>query len=161
MESILCSVCGREHPVEETEVFFKYPDPYLELEPGERDSRSRIDENFCSIDEQRYFIRCLVPVDFVDAEDFYCWGVWEEVDADKFWEVVESWTDEDQSKLPRLRARIANHLPYYGDTLAVEAELERRDDTRPFLYVTGESRLRRDQRLGIKREKAVEYLHSV
>jgi len=59
---MLCNVCGQDHPVENIEKAFQLPDVIFQLSEGERDARAKISSSFCALDENRVFVRGLVPV---------------------------------------------------------------------------------------------------
>src|SRR5262245_23958948 len=133
MDLVRCVICGKEHALEEAEIAYTYPDAYLEISADQREARADTHPDFCCLDRERFFVRCLIPIPLLDLPRIYRWGVWAEVEKDTFGEIVQTWRASDQESLPRLIGTIANEISYYGRTLGLRVELERRTDSRPLL----------------------------
>lgn len=111
---------------------FMMPDEVFAL--GEtRGARAELHRNFASLDGQRFFVRCLLPIP-VEGYGIWCVGLWVEVAKTDYDQVWRSWDiPEDWARL-RLSGRIANDgssalgLPI---TLGVELTLHTPDPDAP------------------------------
>jgi len=157
-EKVICPQCGKEHSPIDMEAVFGMPDDYFALEENERKNRGKISSDFCQLDE-RYFVRSVIPIPVIDRGNNYCWGVWIELSKDDFFKAFDTWEDDDVSHIPKLKGRLANDLPEYKSTIDLDGELELRADTRPFFYVTKDSRLKEDQENGVTTDDTARYYH--
>ena len=156
---MLCSVCGKDHPVENIEKAFRLPDVIFQLAEDEREDRAKIGSNFCALDDSRVFVRGLIPVPIQGKNDTYCWGVWAEVAWDTYSELYNTWDDEDCSGFEDLEGVIANALPTYEDTIGLPVRIVRQPDSRPLFYVIADHSLKRDQKDGISEDMPIHYAH--
>ena len=157
-EKVLCPQCGEEHNTIDMEAVFGMPDDYFNLDENERYNRGKISSDFCQLDE-RYFVRSVIPVPVTDRINDYCWGVWIELSKDDFFKAFDTWDDEDVSRIPKLKGKLANDLPEYDNTLKLEGEIELKADTRPFFYAIENSRLKLDQENGVTSDDTARYYH--
>ena len=156
---MLCSVCGKDHPVEDIEKAFQLPDVVFQIPEDERQNRVKINSNFCALDDSRVFVRGLIPVPVNGKDDPYCWGVWAEVTWDTYSELYNTWDDEDCSEFEDLEGLIANALPTYEDTIDLPVRIVRQPDTRPFFFVVPDHSLKQDQEHGISEHLPAHYAH--
>ena len=156
---MLCSICGKDHPVENIEKAFQLPDVIFQLSEDNREKRAKISPNFCALDDSRVFVRGLVPVPIKGKEDKYCWGVWAEVAWDTYGELYNTWDQEDCSEFEDLEGLIANALPTYEDTIDLPVRIVRQPDTRPLFFVIPDHSLKRDQQDGISEDMPIHYAH--
>lgn len=78
-ESFVCAVCGESHSGLSTDTAFTLPDVVWAIPEPEREQHAKWTSDLCQMGE-RYFIRCLLPIEFTDRPGYYGWGVWAEVD---------------------------------------------------------------------------------
>lgn len=85
-----------ERPLEQT---WRMPDAIFALDEEERESRAKTSRHFATFDEERFFVRCLLPV---SVETYGVWsvGIWVEVSQAAHDAAWESWdVPEDYAKL--------------------------------------------------------------
>ena len=158
---VQCSTCGEFHDIENMEVAFDSPDAYLQIPTEERNTRVKLNADFCVIDGVRFFIRGVVPVPVDTRDRDYCWGVWAEIDEPSFELILKTWNDDDVSHLDPIPGSIANTVPEYEDSLGLAVTLELRVDTRPFMRIVSESAFRSDQEKGVGLDAVSRYYHYV
>ena len=161
-DTVTCSICGRIHAKEKSELVFRMPDPIFDLSKDEREKRCDIDDDFCAIDRQRLFIRGLLPIPVHGRTEPYRIGLWVEVDEATFGEICRLWEDPAQAEHPPLRGVLANDVPLVPKTfrLAVSIQLAG-PKTRPAFYLVSEDHpLSGEQRRGIDAHRALEYTDS-
>lgn len=156
---MLCTICGKDHPVENIEKAFQLPDAIFQLSEYDRENRAKISSNFCALDDRRVFVRGLVPVPIKGKDDHYCWGVWVEITWDTYSELYNTWDEEDCSEFEDLEGRIANALPTYENTIDLPVRIVRQSDIRPLFFVIPDHALKRDQKDGISEDMPTHYAH--
>lgn len=157
--SYVCSICGKEHQGLTTDWAYKLPDEVWAIPETERNAAARFSDDLCEFGD-RYFIRCVLPTRFLEADGAFSWGVWAEVEPLVFRRYLELY-DKDGSTEPRHAGSLANALPAYADSLGAAVLVQYRDPTtRPTLYLpeAADSLLARDQRSGINNARYHEIL---
>ncbi len=120
---MLCSKCGKEHPLEEMELTFQRPDDAASLSPDERQAFLQENNELCIIKGERFFIRAILPLPVESRAEPYCIGLWVEVAQSDFERVYELWESEDQLSEPPIPAVVANAIPITAGALGHSAEL--------------------------------------
>ena len=162
-QSFICGTCGQEHPGLPTDYAFGLPDDVHALRYLERYTRSRSNADLCTLDEERFFIRGVLPVPFESSDEEFVWGLWVEVNREQHDLCVAGYYD-DLSDNPRFAARLANTIPGYDDTsdLSVEVQFHSGNDRPSFHFSpTASHQLAREQRDGISRERHHQILERV
>lgn len=117
-----CATCGEEHDL--LDPTFLRPDAVVRL-PAEERARVQSNNDLCRIrsvsglEQDRYFVRCVLPVPLLDAGSDIAWGLWVEVVEADFRRVLDTWSDPDQASQPPMDAQIANQIPGYPNTLGL------------------------------------------
>jgi hypothetical protein len=157
--ALICSKCGVEHPLEEMELTFRRPDDVAKLPAEDRERLVRENSDLCIIEEDRFFVRAVLPLPVETREDPYCIGLWVEVSRDTFDHIYHLWDSEDQSAEPPFAARIANEIPTAAGSLGLEAELQLTGPrTRPKVFLApANHQLYLEQTRGIDVHRVSEY----
>jgi hypothetical protein len=161
--SFVCATCGQRHSGLPTDYGFRLPDDVHELGYIEQYQRSRSNADLCTLDEQRYFFRGVIPVPFVGSDEEFYWGVWVEVEKEDHDAYIRGF-DEDMSDHPRFVARLANDIPGYGGTKDLEVEVQfQSESARPsFHFPEAVSHpLAHEQREGITQKRHHDILEAV
>ena len=163
-----CATCDQEHSLETIEPAFRRPDDYVKLSPEEQEGRAKASDDLCRIDDPhggmpRYFVRSTMSFRVADREKPFRWGVWAEISEADFRDVLDLWSDPDQSAHVPIDATLANQIPNYELTLGMPCKLhlvdERtRPDLRPLPAATG--RFASQYRNGISEETALSWVHA-
>lgn len=142
---------GEELPAD---VELHLPDAVWSLPYLERYLRSRSNPDFCTLDESRHFIRCVLALPFTYQEGFFAWGLWVEV-AKADHDAYLAHYQHDAGEVAPFAATIANNLPGYSPTLGMAVTVKLDDEHRPFVTIAAGSRhkLARDQKNGIDRAR--------
>lgn len=130
------------------------PDAVWALPYLERYLRSRSNPDFCTLDESRYFIRCVLAIPYSYREGFFCWGVWVEV-AKADHDAYLAHYQRDSAEVPPFAGQLANNIPSYSPTAGMAVTVELDDEHRPLVKLDPASRhkLAREQKNGIDRER--------
>ncbi len=125
---VVCSDCGKSHPIWSMELCFKRPDVIASLPEDERKDRCKETRDLSALwgsndREHKYFLRGLMPFAVREQDRDYCLGVWVEVERKWFDRVLELWEDEHQSAEAPFPGLLANRVPLHEDTLGLAVEV--------------------------------------
>lgn len=138
------------------------PDAIFALPPQEQDRRAIVSSDLCILDDERYFIRCVLVASVNGyAEDFE-YGPWVEVSAEDF-SRYSVWFNLGVSPgWHEIEGRIANAFPACETTtlgLACRVVLPEEDDRRPLVEVSDTTHpLHDEQRDGMAVTRATELI---
>ena len=146
-----CSVCGEYHDEQLLDIRAGLPDPVFELDDTERDARADVGDDWCVLDDERFFVRGLVELPVPALRDQFRFGAWVEVARDDFAKLGRLWHDPGGLRHPPFAATLANELRPYAGTAGLPVLLRLEDVERlPSIEVLdGEHPLGRDQRDGV------------
>jgi hypothetical protein len=150
-----CGVCGQWHDELLTDLGYRLPDDVFALSYVERYQRGRFNDDLCTLDGRRHFIRCYLPIPFADKADHFAWGVWVEVSKKDHDAYMADFGGA--ARAGRVFAgKLANRLPAYrSNTLGLAVHVETASDERPTVRLPATSRhaLAVEQRRGISAER--------
>jgi hypothetical protein len=165
--SAICAVCGKRHPVTESELFFQRPDAIWEIPKGERAKRCKESDDLCVLwgkgfKHDRHFVRAVLPLPDDGRERPYRIGVWVEMTEKDFHRVVDLWNAPDQTDEPPFKAKLANQLPIEEKSIDLPVTLQLAGPTdRPAVVIPKSKHLLyKEQSLGITPHRAYEYTPS-
>lgn len=156
---IKCSKCGKVHSLSESELTFSLPDDVFALSEKEREARGKVSEDVVILDEERIFVRGLLPLKVEGRAHVYNLGVWAAVPFSTFKRIYEFWDEAEQFKEPRMPGQLANKLPFHSDTvgLALQVQLMGKKSRPEFHIEPVEHSLYMEQSQGIDEHRALEY----
>jgi hypothetical protein len=155
-----CSVCGKIHrglPA----IAFKAPDHYYGIAEQEREERAILDEDFCVIDRNAFYVRCVLNVPITGLNHSLEWGVWSSLSEANFRRYNETFHDLDQSKLGPMFSWFASSLPDYPRTLSLRCNVVPADNRkRPHIHFdpSQDHPLIADIKNGISLERAIAFV---
>ena len=155
----VCSICGEEHDGLVTDWAYSLPDEVWAIPEPERSEQAHYDNDLCQFGD-RFFIRCVLPVPFREAEGAYCWGAWAEAPRPTFDRYLELY-DKDAGAEPMHAGTLANALPAYPGSVGTPVRIQFGDQTkRPTLHLREDDdcQLGREQRGGIDNARYHEIL---
>ena len=138
-----CSTCGDEHEL--LDPSFSRPDVIFAMSTEQKKSRVMENNDICALRAEgsgpdRFFVRCTLPVQLLDAPGTSCWGLWAEVSEGDSVVIWNAWDDPEQDKIPPMQARVANRILGYPDTINLPVLLRLTGPTsRPELSLTADS----------------------
>ena len=158
----VCPHCGKPVDGLLSDIGYTLPDDVWALPQKVRAKRAAFTEDWCSLDDGRFFIRCILNVPFTDRDDSVGWGLWASVSEEDFRRYFDLY-DRDGSDESAFPGTIANEPPCYKGLLgqAVSIQLGKASE-RPRLTMAPKSRhlLAREQRAGIDLARQHELLVS-
>jgi len=108
----ICSDCGKDLDEHDIEPGFELPDVVWEIPLDEREERAIYTADLCSLDDDRFFIRCVAYVRVHGGREDFAWGLWAEVSEEVF-EWYRSVYGSDRRAGSHARAFVANTPPGY------------------------------------------------
>ena len=130
-----CPCCG-EKVLGLPDVVHGAPDYYLSVPEAERENRCRLTSDFCSVDDEHFFIRALCRVPVIGGAHDFTWGIWVTLSKKDFYRYFDSYDDPNQSELGGMFGWLANQLRNYPDTLSLQTSVFPQDDNqRPLVYI--------------------------
>jgi hypothetical protein len=148
-----CDRCGELHVGLPFDWGFSQPSYW----DGGRDERDFLDDDLCAWTDdagrRNYFIRGVLAIPVVDAEEPFTYGVWSSLSEDSFMRIVELWNDP-----PPYFGWLSNSLAAYPETLNLPVSVTTRElELRPWIVLQdADHPLVAEQRRGITVERVRE-----
>jgi hypothetical protein len=112
-----CAVCGKEH--DELEPAFFRPDAVFAVPEEEREARIKQSDDFVSVDDQAFFIRCVAPLPVKGRGPTYDWGFWVKVARAHFEEYRRFFSVDPPADHPGFTGTLANQTRLLPPTLGL------------------------------------------
>lgn len=159
-----CAACAEIHQGFPA-LAYQLPDLVHALSPAQREQRAVISSDLCILDDERYFVRCVLAVRVEGYTEDLEYGPWVELDAAAFARYAV-WFDLGVSPgWKSVSGRLANAFPAYDPStlgLACRVMLPSEDDQRPDVVVTDPTHgLHTEQTRGISIVRATELIASL
>lgn len=116
MAGFLCSCCGQWHDELPLDIGFGAPDPVHEISDDERENRVELNDDFCIMDNEFFFVRGVIEIPITDTEDSFAWGVWVSLSAESFKHATESLKSEEREMEPPYFGWLCNEIPHYSES---------------------------------------------
>jgi hypothetical protein len=84
---------------------------------GKKHSKTFLDEDFCAIDNNDFFVRGLIHLPIIGVAETFRWGVWGSLSRENFETLLKMNDDPERVELPSMFSWLSNRLPEYPDTL--------------------------------------------
>ena len=164
-----CSICDKDHELLDLEPIFHRPQAYVELSETDRQGLAQANEDLCVIAEKqppgmRFFVRGLLDVAVHDLHRFVAWGIWVELEGADYQRVLDLWDDPNQVDQPPMKARLANQIPRYENTIGQPVRFHLTGPkTRPKISIPLESLhpFARECVEGVNAHRVIEWLESM
>lgn len=118
------------------------PDEIFALPDAEQERRAVTSSDLCILDDERYFIRCVLVIEVNGYEETFEYGPWVEVSAEDFGRYAVWFNLGVSPGWRTIEGRLANAFPaYQAPTVGVSCRvvLPDDDDSRPFVEITAQS----------------------
>ncbi|HKR31617.1 MAG TPA: DUF2199 domain-containing protein [Terriglobales bacterium] len=85
-----------------------------------RNPKTFLDEDFCAIDGEDFFVRGVIHLPIVGAAETFRWGVWGSLSRENFETLQRMEDDPKRVELPPMFSWLSTRLPEYPDTLSLK-----------------------------------------
>ena len=153
--SFVCPCCGKRH-TGLPDIAFASPVFWSEADAATRPAENRLNSDFCIVDGEHFFIRCVFNLPIRDADAVLGWGVWATQSKSNY----ELYGDTfDATPERQTFGYLANQLPTYPDTLNMPTQVHWQEGgKRPLIEPEASDHpLYQDWAEGITRERAIEF----
>jgi hypothetical protein len=137
---------------------FALPDAIFELDTAARETRALVSSDLCVLDDERYFIRCVLEVAVTEHTDVFAYGLWAEVAARDFNRYAIYYNTEAPANVSVFDGKVANRLPLTAETLglACSISLSNEEGMRPAISIADTSHeLHGEQETGVALSRAL------
>jgi hypothetical protein len=162
-DMIACACCGELAPVSALELSFRLPDDVFQLSKTEQGAHCRMSSEYIVLNDNRFFVRALIPLPVHGRAEPYHIGIWAEVSKKNFIRVLALSAKPAQASAPPIPATLANQLPFHKSTLGLSLTLQLRGpDTVPEVQLRPcEHTLYAEQSNGIDEARVLQYAQPV
>ncbi|BCL37133.1 hypothetical protein NSMS1_35800 [Nostoc sp. MS1] len=140
------------------------PVDYFLVPPEEQAQRIKINQDLCSIDDERFFIRSYLPLPVHGTNQNFGWGVWAEVEPESFFRYLELYKTDGSDEPPFIGLLSAVLDCYQPNTyqLPVDVKLRLAHERPLITFPEGLNHpLAQEQREGISLSRVHEIPHKV
>lgn len=82
----------------------------------DRSCKSFLDEDYCAVDDEYFFIRGLIHLPIIGAAEAFCWGVWGSLSRTNFETLLKMDHTGERADLPPMFSWLSSSIPEYPDT---------------------------------------------
>jgi hypothetical protein len=86
----------------------------------EKLSKSFLDDDYCAIDDEYYFVRGLIHLPIIGAAESFRWGVWGSLGRENFETLLKADDDQRRADSPPMFSWLSTKIPEYPDTLSLK-----------------------------------------
>jgi len=152
-----CPCCDKQHTSLPLDWSMMAPQDFLEVPPDQRFFRTKIDQNFCGVDD-KFFVRGLVELPVKEINDNLRLGAWVQVPIKQGERILKAENGPNSSRHGPFKGTLRSRLNLYPDTLNLKAVLHLRDDSVPLIKIEPcEHQLHVEQRDGISVDRVIEF----
>lgn len=145
-------------------IVYEMPDAIFSLSADERDGRADVSSELCTLDAERYFVRCVLRLPIVESpQRTFDFGPWVEVSAADFARYAVH-IQSSPRRLSTLPGQLANELPLFPRSLGIPVcfAYGRQAHDRPAITVIdADHLLAREQRSGISIDRVVDLVSTM
>ena len=118
-----CNQCGEVHESVPSSFSFRAPiywNPDASIEGA---ARTWIDQNFCIIRDEHFFIRGTLEIPIIESSEFFVFGVWSSLGAKNFERARAMALEPGRTAEPPNFGWLSNRLWQYPDTLNLKCKV--------------------------------------
>lgn len=107
-----CSGCGRRHADLPMAYHVEAPIYWSGGSPFSR--RTRLSSDQCVIKGKTFFVRGLIEIPVVDADEVFAWGVWVSLSKENYARAEKLWNTPGREQEPPYFGWVSSELPLYS-----------------------------------------------
>jgi len=153
-----CKCCGKQFSTLPMSFAFDSPLLWDRIPEAERARRTHLDTNFCTVDNEHYFVRGCIEVPILDQDERFVWGVWVSQSRESFGRARELFHAPVIDNEPPRFGWLSNNISVYPSTLHLKTHVHyRAGGLRPLIELEPTDHpLAVEQRNGITAERVQE-----
>lgn len=117
-----CTSCEAWHD-EAPDMGYSEPGYAADIPPAERATRLFLTSDLCVLDNEHFFIRCVLPIAIKGSDEVFCYGIWSSLSKENFLRYQSSY-DEDMSDWEPMFGWLSNWIPGYPDTRSLKLSVQ-------------------------------------
>jgi hypothetical protein len=82
----------------------------------DEDKNSFLNEDYCNIKDQDFFIRGIIPIPILGSDQYFMYGVWGSLSKDSFDKMLNADEDPKRDELSPMFSYLCNSVDGYPDT---------------------------------------------
>ena len=157
-----CTCCGRQETGLPA-IAYGSPDIYFGSSDEDKEQRFSLTSDQCIMDDEFYFVRCVLQIPILGTDETLEWGVWSSLSEQSFDAYQDYYDCDPPDDLPPFFGWLSTALSGYPDTTSLKCDVHLRgDNQRPLIELQeNDHPLSIDQRNGISVERALELAEPV
>ena len=108
-----CTCCDKQYDTLPMRYDAAAPAYWDNLPEAERSARAKLHTDFCTIDDQHYFVRGCLEIPVLGQKKPFVWGVWTSLSRDNFRRALELFNQEPLEREPARFGWLATIVPIY------------------------------------------------
>ncbi len=120
--SFVCHCCGQRHEGL-PDLAFDAPYYYEQLSDEQKRTIAKKSDDFCSINDEDFFIRGILFTPIIGMDLDFGWGVWVSLSRTNFQRYIELFNAEDPSGEGPYFGWFSNRMPWYPETLSLKTNV--------------------------------------
>ncbi len=121
-----CGCCGRQFNQLPLSFGFQAPTHWYDIPEAERDTRAKLDADFCFIGDDIFARGCLeIPIVDYPA-DVFVFGVWTSISKKSYERIMELWKAPVIENEPPMFGWFCNNIKGYPNTISLKTHLHPR-----------------------------------
>jgi len=118
-----CATCGKVHAGLPEGFGYDAPWQYGTVPKEERDRRCFLDEDYCVINEEDFFVRGCLEVPIIGQDEPFIWGVWVSLSRKNFERTRELEEDPKRVEEPPYFGWLCSRIEIYPDTAGLKTNV--------------------------------------
>lgn len=86
----------------------------------EKSGKSFLDEDYCAVNDENFFVRGVIPLSVLGTAQTFCWGVWGSLSRANFEALLKADQREERVDSEPMFSWLSTRIPGYPDTLGLK-----------------------------------------
>jgi hypothetical protein len=118
-----CQCCGRAFDNLPMDYAMKAPQNWFGIPEAQRESRAKLTDDVCVIDNSEHYIRGCIEIPVADCSELFIWGVWVSVSEQSLQRILELWDAIDVEKEPPKFGWLCNWIAGYPEPVNIKCNV--------------------------------------
>jgi hypothetical protein len=118
-----CQCCGRNFDELPMGYAVTAPRNWFGITEHERELRSKLTDDLCTIDNSEHYIRGCIEIPVMDCSDVFVWGVWVSVSEPNLRRILELWNATNVESEPPKFGWLSTWLAGYPEPVEIKCHV--------------------------------------